>query len=368
MKNERTCSGRPIKILLSGPGLIGRKHAELIACSERSTLAAIVAPPTDCNLSFASKQDVPLFTSVEDALGRVLIDAAIIASPNKFHAEQTLLCIGRGVPVLVEKPLAADLRSAASICREAKIRNVPVLVGHHRTYSPLLSAAKDFIRSERFGDLVAVQGSALFRKPEHYFEEGPWRASFGGGPILINLIHDIGTLRFLCGPISAVSATASHARRRFEVEDTVAMAIRFEQGALGTFLLSDIAASNQSWEMTSAENPAYPHSADAACYHLVGTNGSLDFPTLQGRFYGFDDLPSWWNPFQTMRLTVEKADPLKEQLRHFEAVVDGRAKPLVSPDEGLENMRVLEAIRRAIATRQTVELSTVHPDDSPVCV
>ena len=46
----------------------------------------------------------------------------------------------------------------------------------------LLSAARAFIRSNRFGDLVAVQGSAIFRKPDHYFDEGPWRSQVGGGP------------------------------------------------------------------------------------------------------------------------------------------------------------------------------------------
>lgn len=358
IKIGQTDPNPKIKVLLSGCGLGGRKHLELLSRSSRSILAAVVAPPSDANLACASERNVPLFSSMEEAIDRVEIDAAIIASPNNFHAEQTLLCIKRGVPVLVEKPLTIDLESAAEVCREAKAHNVPVLVGHHRAYNPLLLAARDFMHSEKFGDFVAMQGSALFRKPEHYFEEGPWRTRVGGGPILINLIHEIGVIRFLCGPIHAVSVMSSNARRRFDVEDTAAILIKFNSGALGTFVLSDIAASNRSWEHSTGENPAYPHSADATCYHFAGTNGSLDFPTLQARFYEQNDTASWWNPFRTDVLVAEVSDPLEKQLAHFEDIVIGQAEPLVPAEIGFENMQVLEAIQRAIMTGETIELGS----------
>jgi len=356
ISDRNTDNDVKIRVLLTGCGLGGKKHIELLSRSSRSILVAIVAPLSEANIACASERNVPLFSTVEEALDRVEIDAAIIASPNNFHAEQTLLCIRRGVPVLVEKPLTTDLESAATVCREAKAQNVPVLVGHHRAYNPLLLAAQDFIHSERFGEFVAMQGSALFRKPEHYFEEGPWRTRTGGGPILINLIHEIGVIRFLCGPIRAVSVLASNARRRFGVEDTAAISMRFNNGALGTFLLSDIAASNRSWELTTGENPAYPRSSDASCYHFAGTNGSLDFPTLQARFYKSNDSASWWTPFQTDVLVAKAADPLEKQLAHFEDIVTTQIEPLVPAEIGFENMRILDAIQRAILTGETIEL------------
>jgi predicted dehydrogenase len=350
---------KKLKILLSGPGLMGRKHAELLARSEFSELAVVVAPRTPKNVAFGELWGAPVFESMEAALENVDVDAAIIASPNEFHCDQALACIDRRIPALVEKPLAADLRDANLISEKSRSSGVPILVGHHRTYSALLLAARNFIGSPRFGQFVAMQGSALFRKPEHYFKEGPWRTRIGGGPLLINLIHEIGIMQYLCGPIESVSARSSNKRRGFEVEDTAVINLLFENGALGSFILSDIAASNTSWEMTSGENPAYPHFRDANCYHFAGTNGSLDFPTMKARFYAEDQEPSWWNEFQDQVITIEPADPLERQLAHFESVVHGLAEPIVPAEAGRANMRVLEAIKISILDGHPITVATL---------
>lgn len=349
---------KQLSVLLSGPGLIGRKHAELLARSERSNLAGVVGPATPANVAFAEERNVRLFATLEAALAATNPNAAIIASPNEFHCEQVLACIERGIPTLVEKPLTSDLRSANLICEKSRASGVPVLVGHHRTYNPLLPVARDFITSPQFGELVAVQGSVMFRKPDHYFAEGPWRSRIGGGPIYINFIHEIGIMHYLCGPIVSVWARAGNRRRRFEVEDTAVICFQFESGALGSFVLSDIAASDKSWEMTSGENPAYPYSADADCYHFAGSNGSLDFPTMKARYYGNDQTPSWWSPFRTETLKVHAGNPLERQLAHFEDVVSGLAEPIVSAEAGRANVRVLEAITAAIQNGRSVDVDT----------
>ena len=93
-------------------------------------------------------------------------------------------CIGQDVPVLVEKPVTDNIDHALRLADRAENLQIPVLVGHHRTYSPLLDAANVFLKSPRFGQLVAVQGAALFYKPAKYFKEGAWRTKKGGGPSL----------------------------------------------------------------------------------------------------------------------------------------------------------------------------------------
>lgn len=339
-----------LRVLLSGPGLIGRKHVELIQAHKDCELVGIVGPVTSENEEFAASKNVDLYPEFADAIGSGGVDASIISSPNGFHYEQAIACVALGIPTLVEKPLTDNIEDAARLVEQSELSGVPVLVGHHRTYSSLLDVALEFLRSDCFGRMVALQGSALFYKPETYFQDGPWRTKLGGGPILINLIHEIGLMRQFAGEIISVQALASHHIRKFEVEDTVSIAFRFKEGALGTFILSDAAASSKSWEMTSGENPTYPHFPDENCYHFAGTNGSLDFPSMKAKSYRRDVTPSWWNKFVEHSLAIERKDPLFLQLEHFVDVVRNGAAPRVSARDGYLNMLVIEAIRRSIET------------------
>jgi predicted dehydrogenase len=346
-----------LSILLSGPGLIGRQHARLINNHPECRLGAIVAPFHTANVEFAQELGVPLHTEIEEPLALDRFDAAIISSPNAFHAEQARACIRHRVPALVEKPVTDNLEAALGLANLSEDEGVPVLVGHHRTYSPLLEAAVRFLQSPQFGRAVALFGSALFFKPAHYFVDGPWRTKIGGGPILINFIHEIGLMRVLFGEIISVFADASNAVRGFEVEDTVAITLHFENGALGTFLLSDTAASDKSWEMTSGENPRYPHHPGSDCYHFAGSVGSLDFPSMTARCYKQDVDPSWWTSFEHSRLEFERSDPLTRQLDHFVEVIKKKAEPRVTARDGYRNMLVVQAIKESIAQGRLIQVA-----------
>jgi len=231
-----------------------------------------------------------------------------------------------------------------------------VLVGHHRTHNPILVRAKTLIDQGGLGRIVAVMGSAVFFKPDHYFEDGPWRREPGGGPILINMIHEVNTLRMLCGEIVAVQASGSNAVRGFPVEDTVAISLRFANGALGTFMLSDTVACARSWEQTSRENPAYPSYGDEDCYVIAGTRGSLSVPTMRIKSYPDDAHASWWNPFDIAVLDVVREDPLALQMEHFARVIRGEVAPLVGVRDALANLRVTEATIEAARSGCTVDV------------
>ena len=161
-----------------------------------------------------------------------------------------------------------------------------MLTGHHRNYSPIMARAREIVQSGVLGSIVAVVGTALFYKPDDYFDVGGgWRRQPGGGPILLNLIHEVNNLLSLVGDIVRVQAVTSNATRGFAVEDTAAMVFTFANGALGTFLLSDTAASPRSWEQTSQENTSYASYPDEDCYHIAGTRGSLSVPTMRLKVY-----------------------------------------------------------------------------------
>lgn len=344
-----------LRIAVAGAGLIGRRHVELVLADRNCSLAAIVDPVLGAS-KIAGKAGVLLFSSLTDLFARERPDGVILATPNNLHVEHGLACIAAGVPALIEKPIADSIEAGQRLCEAAERAKVPLLVGHHRQHSPIMAKAVDIVRSGRLGRLVAVVGAAMFYKPDHYWDDGPWRKQPGGGPILINMIHEVGNLRALCGEILTVQAFASQAARGFAVEDTVAIGLRFASGALGTFMLSDTAASARSWEQTSQEDKIYPTYPDEDCYVIVGTDGSLAIPTMRLKTYASAAERSWWKPFQSEIVALERADPLQRQLANFCAVIRGEAKPVVTARDGLENLRVVEAIKQAAASEANVPL------------
>jgi predicted dehydrogenase len=339
---------RATRIAVAGAGLIGAAHMRVAAASPTCALSAVVDPAPAASRA-ATEAGVPLYGSLEELLERDRPDGVVLATPNRLHFQHALTCIEAGLPVLIEKPMATSVAEGEKLLNLVSERNATVLVGHHRAHSPLMARAKEIVDSGALGRLVAVQGSAMFYKPDEYFREGPWRSEPGGGPILLNMIHEVHSLRMLCGEVADVRAIASASVRGFPVEDTVAIALRFDSGALGTFMLSDTAACARSWEQTSGENRAYPSYDDEDCYVISGTNGTLSVPTMRMKTYARPEDRSWWRPFRAGAVAVERADPLMRQMEHFGAVVRGEAAPLVTARDGLTNLRVTEAIASAAA-------------------
>jgi predicted dehydrogenase len=349
---------KKVRISVAGAGLIGHRHIEEIQKSQTCELASVVDPaPAAAYAKTLLDAGVPIYASLADMFARDKPDGVILATPNQMHADQAVLCINAGVTTFIEKPVAHTLADGIRLCAAAEAAKVKILVGHHRRHSPILHQAVEVIRSGVLGQLVGVMGSAVFYKPdsEGYYD-GPnaWRREPGGGPILINLIHEIGNLRAMIGEIVAVQAFTSNAIRGFKVEDTVAINLRFENGALGNFLLSDTAGCAKSWEQTAQENKAYPTYPDEDCYTIIGSCGSLSVPTMRLKYYTRNEDRSWYKPFTCKTLELERKDPLAEQIEHFAAVIRGEAEPLVSARDGLQNLRVTDAVVEAARTGEVV--------------
>lgn len=346
-----------LKIAVAGVGAIGRRHVELVQASDECELIAVV-DPIPVAPDYLASLGVSQYQSLSELFAQQLPDGFILATPNALHVPQAIECIEFNVPVLVEKPVAHSVDEGLRLSELVTQMNARVLVGHHRAHSPILERARQLIREGLLGDLVAVQGSALFYKPDNYFDEAPWRRQVGGGPILINLIHEIGNLRSLCGEIVAVQAMQSNAARGFPVEDTVCIGLRFESGMLGSFLLSDSAACARSWEQTSQENADYPTYDDEDCYVISGKDGSLSIPTMRLKYYKHVEDRSWFTPFEQSVEYVQLQDPLVLQLKHFCAVIRSESQPLVTVNDGLRNLIIVEAITEATRTGEIIDTGT----------
>ncbi len=343
-----------VRIAVAGGGLIGQRHIEEIEANGDVELSAIVDPFPAAE-EVAVKYSVPRFDTLAELFAADKPDGVILATPNQLHVEGGLECVAAGVPVIVEKPIGDSVESATRLVEAGETAGVPVLTGHHRNYSPIMAKARETIRSGVLGDLVAVAGTAIFYKPDDYYDVGGgWRKQPGGGPILLNLTHEVNNLLSLVGDIVRVQAVTSNATREFVVEDTAAMVFTFANGALGTFLLSDTAASPRSWEQTSQENTSYDSFLDEDCYHIAGTRGSLSVPTMRLKVY--EGKRSWWEPLTSSTIELDRSDPLANQITHFVAVIRGEEEPVCSGRAGLKTLKVVDAVIEAARTGQPVDI------------
>ena len=334
-----------MRIGVAGAGLIGRRHIELIQASPDCEVAGIADPTTEAK-AFAEAHQLRWYPDHRALLERETPDGMIVASPNGLHLGMAVDCLERGMPALVEKPVTDTVASAQVLLRAVKRTGVPVLVGHHRRHNPRIKAVRDSLAQGQIGKLTAVVGLWLLQKPDNYFDVA-WRREPGGGPILINLVHDIDNLRFICGEITQVQALTSNRARGFAVEDTAALLLGFENGALGTVTVSDATPAPWSWELASGENAAYPRQ-DQPCYLFAGTKGSLSVPTMERWSYPGDS--GWYAPLGRSEVAAATLDPLVEQLRHFLAVIARREAPLISVEDAMGTLAVVEAVKEAART------------------
>jgi predicted dehydrogenase len=338
-----------MRIAVAGAGLIGRRHIELIEASPDCALAG-VADPSPAAKEFAQARNTLWHADHRALLADVKPDGLIVASPNALHFQMALDCAQAGVPALIEKPVTDTVAAAQRLCTAVKQTGVPMLVGHHRRHNPIIKAAREAVATGKLGQLTAVVGLWLLKKPDDYYDVA-WRREPGGGPLLINLIHDIDNLRFICGEIAEVQALTSNKVRGFAVEDTAALLLRFANGALGTVTVSDATPAPWSWELTSGENAAYPMQ-NQPCYIFSGTAGSLSVPNME--LWSYAQQPGWYAPLSRATIAPAAFDPLAEQLRHFLAVIAGREQPLISVEDAMGTLAVVEAVSQAARTGQKI--------------
>ncbi len=338
------------RLAVVGAGDIGRRHMQAIRAAGSTTLAAVVDP-----VLISPNHDAPHFADIRSMLNDVVPDGIIIAAPNDQHVALAEVCIEHGIPTLVEKPISNSIRSAYGLADLSEERNVPILVGHHRRHNPLIQRARAILQGGALGAITAVSATWLVRKPQEYFAV-QWRTENGGGPILINLIHDVDSLRYLVGEVVSVLGVSSKARRGLQVEDTAAAILTFANGAVATIVLSDFTPSPWSWELTAGETTSYAYPrVDADCYQIAGTLASMAVPSL--RIWRHDGAQSWQSPLVAEDTRIEPADSLVNQIRHFVDVITGTAVPIITARDAAKTLEVTLAITEAARTRSAVDIS-----------
>ena len=343
---------KKINISIVGTGLMGLQHIKAISKSKKANLHSIV-DISDNAKKLSNKHKIPLYSDVSSLLKSNQLDAVIVATPNQLHEKHTISFLKKKIPVLLEKPISDNIKSAKKIIISSKKNKTPLLIGYHRRHNAIVSKVKTIIRSGKLGNIISANVLCWLYKHKEYFKE-TWRTSRGGGPLGINLVHDIDMICYLLGSIRYVQAFTTNRTRKYKVEDTATVSLIFESGALCTLNISDTIVAPWSYELTAGENPAYPVTNQSA-YMIGGTKGSIQFPNLKYWFYKKER--SWWNKI-FLKSDINKKDDntLVNQIDHFSDVVLKKVKPKVNGNDGLNSLKIFAAITKSAKTGKKIKI------------
>ncbi len=335
---------QPCRIALIGAGLIGRRHADLIPREAACQLVAI-ADPDPAAAELAKSSQATLYPDYLSLLDQEQLDGVIVAAPNALHASIGIVCAQRGLPFLMEKPVTDTVANGLQLIEATNSAGVRAQVGHHRRFDPAVDETRNIIQSGELGNVVACSGVWCSRKHDTYFNAA-WRTTApGGGPLLINVIHDVDMLRSWFGEVESVYAETTSENRNFAVEDSGAILLRFSGGPLVTIAFSDATPSPWGWERNSGDNPQTPANNEN-CFRIVGTQAALEFPNLAVWRNG----ESWLEQLSSEPRPTGPRRALADQLAHFCRMIRGEANPRVTLEDGLANLAVIEAIKKSAET------------------
>jgi predicted dehydrogenase len=197
-----------VRILQVGAGIRGRQWAEIVRSRADVTCAALVEPDAG-NLGKAREilgSDCPTFGNLDEALGKVAADAALIVSPDRLHAEHALRCLEAGLTVLIEKPLAPTLAEAETILRKAVEVGRQVIVAEQYRFWP---AERTVLKLLRDGAIGRVDHATLVdRRNQPASGEGPWFAGLDYAHLQDIAVHHFDSLRMWLGRPTSIFARA----------------------------------------------------------------------------------------------------------------------------------------------------------------
>ncbi len=327
-----------LKLGVIGAGVWGRNHVRTAAGLADAELAAVCDTREQVRQT-VSRQYPAAF--VTDDAGALLerVDAVIIASPAKTHAEYAQRAIAAGKPCLVEKPFALRVADAEAVAQSATKAKVPVLVGHLLVFHPAVDALRALVAGGELGRVLYMYGLRVNLGQVRADENALW--SFGP--------HDVSVALHLLGeaPVRVTAQGSSYLQPG--VEDVVFLHMEFASGTMAHVQLS--------W--------LDPHKERKLT--VVGDRKMVVFDDMEPReklrIYdkGVTRPPDYasWGESLAIREgdifipKIPNVEPLGAELAHFVRVARGTEAPRAGAADGVRVVRVLEAATRSLASGGT---------------
>jgi predicted dehydrogenase len=310
-----------------GVGALGQHHARHLAHLDGARLVGVTDTDVERAQAVAAELDTEA-CDLETLLDRV--EAVTIAVPTPAHAEVGLCVLGRGIPVLMEKPLAASLAEADRLIGAAAAMGVQLQVGHIERYNRAIRAAEPYLDGPRY-----IESQRL----------APFQPRGSDVAVVLDLmIHDLDLVLHLTGGAEATEVRASGLSVISAHLDMANARVEFANGAVALATASRVSRER------------------VRRLRLFQPNGylSLDLATGGGEFMR---LRRDWQPgtgtqlsdvVERLVLQAPEADALRLELQSFVHAVRGDREVVVG---GAEGRAALALALRVAAVVQTAPLA-----------
>ena len=264
-----------------------------------------------------------------------VVDAVYIALPNSMHAAYTVRAAKAGVHVLCEKPMAVSVEECRRMIAACRKGNVKLMVAYRLHFETVNLAAIELANSGRLGELKFFNSSFSMA-----VRRGDIRTkrAYGGGTLYDIGVYCINAARYLFRSeptqVSAVSINSGLASLA-EIDETTAATLRFGNDRVATFVTSF-------------------NAADVASYRLVGTKGHVHVDPA----YEYAEGLSYTLTIdgKTTRKKLGKRDQFAPELLYFSDCIVNDRDPEPSGEEGLQDVRIVQALYRSAKTRRPVAI------------
>lgn len=321
------------RLLIVGLGSIGTRHAKLARKLIPGAKIAVLRHRNCPNLSDTGHIDC-CFTSMEEAL-QFRPQAAVIANPASFHLDVALPLASAGIHLLIEKPIAVDEKKVLELIEVCRAQRTVLMVGYNLRFLRSLQKFREILEEKRVGSVLSVRSEIgqflpTWRPAADYRQTVSAQVALGGG-VLLELSHEFDYLRWLFGEVEWVSAVLrKQSGLEIDVEDTAHLILGFSPG-LGKVPV--IASLNMDFVR---------HDTTRNCT-VIGETGSLRWNAVAGTVELFQQGDHTWQTLFTHK--HQRDDSYIEEWNHFLACTADGSPPLISGQDGLAVLRIIEAAR-----------------------
>ncbi|HEV7559560.1 MAG TPA: Gfo/Idh/MocA family oxidoreductase [Kofleriaceae bacterium] len=277
------------------------------------------------------------------------IDAVYIVLPNHLHAEYTVRAAAAGKHVLCEKPMAGTVADAEKMVEACKRADRKLMIGYRIQYEPHNRFIMKAVRDKRFGGVRLVEG----HNGQNVGDPKQWRLSkaAAGGALFDVGIYCLNTCRFVLGeePIwvsGAIHSTKTDPRFR-EVDENVTFQLGFASGVLGSF------SASFSTHISRRYRCLADHGGWIGADPAFGYDGlSVELSEVRGK----DEIRSKPEITAKQQFAVE--------LDHLATCVRENRQPYTPGEEGVQDMRIMEAILQSAREGRRIDLPHIAKLDA----